>query len=149
MEISKNGIDFIKSFEKFVNKPYLDVANFWTIGFGHKILHTDEFYPYGIKTDITLSEANDLFLKDLFPVEVMLNNKFENITLTQNQYDALCSLIYNIGIGNFLSSTMYNYLDNQDFKSAATEFMRWKYSNGYEIQGLKNRRLREMNIFMS
>ena len=69
------------------------------------------------------------------------------VPLNQNQYDALVSLAYNIGVGAFLSSTLFKKLNTKDYKGAAEQFDRWNRAGGKVMRGLTNRRAKERKLF--
>lgn len=140
MQISENGIKFIKDVEGLKLEAYLCPANKWTIGFGH----TGDVKK-GDK--ITLNKAKQLLKQDLEPIEKELSK----LVLKQNQYDALCSFILNIGLTNFRSSTMKKFLVEKKYDLAQTQFKRWKYITQYGVKvvstGLVNRRKKEEDLF--
>lgn len=142
MIISDRGIEFLKKEEGCRLKSYKCIAGVWTIGVGHtgKTVTKDSV--------ITEEEAVKLLLDDLKSCQLPL----KKLELTQNQYDALCSLIFNIGIGAFNKSTIYKYLQAKDYISASKQFLVWnKYTNndGKKVvsEALSNRRARERAIF--
>lgn len=130
------------------NKPYKDVAGYWTIGKGHKLL-PDESYKNLKKSDI-----NKLLDKDIQDREEELNQKM-GLTLTQNQFDALFILCFNIGVGGFLSSNIYKFLQKGDNASAFQYWRKWinvtnpKTGKLEVCNGLVNRREREINLFIN
>ena len=69
------------------------------------------------------------------------------VSLTQHQFDALVSLVYNIGIKAFVNSTLLQYLNAGNTQAAADEFGHWVYSNGEELAGLVTRRAAESKFF--
>jgi hypothetical protein len=71
------------------------------------------------------------------------------VGLTQNQFDALVSLIYNIGTGGFSSSTLLQMINASNFAGAADQFSRFVYSGGVVLQGLVTRRAAERALFMT
>jgi lysozyme len=73
--------------------------------------------------------------------------KLIRVTLNQNQIDALVSLIYNIGIGNFSESSMLKFINSGEFEKAAGEFSKWRMANGKVINGLERRRGQEAALF--
>jgi lysozyme len=75
-------------------------------------------------------------------------NFYVKVPLTQNQFDALVNLTYNIGENAFRKSTLLRKLNAGDYAGAAEQFMRWVYDNGKEVDGLKNRRRREKALFL-
>ena len=67
----------------------------------------------------------------------------------QNQFDALCSLVYNIGIVNFRTSTLLRKLNKKKYKRAAKEFPKWRRANGKVLRGLVKRRKAEKELFLA
>ena len=122
---SQAGIDLIKSFENCELTAYQDVAGVWTIGYGH----TAGVYA---GMTITQAQAEEFLRSDLKTAENAVNGKV-TYPLTQNMFDALVSLTFNIGSGNFGSSTLLKKLNQGDINGAANEFDRWIYSGG-EVQ---------------
>lgn len=138
MKISEAGIKLICKWEEFRPYAYVCPAGLWTIGYGH---------TGGVKpTDkIGLVQGEAYLRKDLEIVERCLNSLA--IKLNQNQYDALCSLIFNIGTGNFLRSTMLKYLQAKQYDKASSEFLKWRKANGKVLKGLEARRKDEQELF--
>ena len=104
MRISEKGLNLIKKYEGFSSKPYLDVVNIPTIGFGNT------FYEDGTKVKMgdQISKTDALKL-----LEVIANRDFADkifpsikVKVTQSQFDAMVSLAYNIGVGNVSKSTL-------------------------------------------
>ena len=141
MRTSDAGIAFIKSFEAFRAMPYKDQAGLWTIGWGH-LIHPDEDFTGGIP----LTDADELFLSDLSGFEDEVNEAVE-IDLAQQEFDALVSLAFNIGNGNFANSTLLKLLNTGDRTNAATQFIRWDYAGGKVSAGLMARRVAEKTMF--
>lgn len=143
MEISKTGIDLIRDCEGCVLHAYQDGANVWTIGIGH----TENVRPADV---ITQQEADDLLRGDLKTVETDLNNPHTiTVPLNQNQYDALCSFEFNVGIGNFRASTLRRFLNQSLYREAGDQFPRWVHDvNGNTEPGLVTRRDRERTLFL-
>ena len=145
MKISYIGLDLIKSYETLQLTAYraLKTEKYLTIGYGH--------YGPDVKEGqtITKEEATALLQKDVQTAENELNQLLrQNVLLTQNQFDALCSLVFNIGVGNFRKSTLRKKLLNH-IQSVDCEFMKWVYSDGHYVQGLYNRRKKEVELFCS
>ena len=141
MKTSPKGIALIKEFEGLRLKAYKCHGGIWTIGYGHTA---------GVKPGMVITEAQaEVYLKaDLIAFERYLNGL--GLTLNQNQFDALISLIYNIGIGNFQKSTLLRKARiNANDNSIMDEFLRWVYSKGRVLPGLQRRRLREMKLYFS
>ena len=141
MKTSPKGIALIKEFEGLRLKAYKCPGGVWTIGYGHTA---------GVKPGMVITEAQaEEYLKaDLIAFERYLNGL--GLDLDQNQFDALISLIYNIGIGNFQKSTLLRKARiNANDNSIMDEFLRWVYSKGRVLRGLQRRRLREMKLYFS
>lgn len=139
MKTSDNGIEFIKKHEGLRLKAYLCPAGKPTIGYGH---------TEGVKPGqtITEEEAEQLLREDLIVVENEINK--HNLDINQNQFDALVSFVYNVGVGNFRTSTLLKKIktDPND-KTIANEFKRWVYSNGKKLPGLAKRREEEAKLY--
>ena len=147
MKISNNGINLIKHFEGLSLKPYLDVVNIPTIGWGNT------FYEDGTKVKLGDQISKTYALKLL---EVVANRDFADkifpsikVKVTQSQFDAMVSLAYNIGVGAFLKSTLLKKVNAGDFTGAGEEFLRWNKAGGKEVLGLTRRREREKQLFLS
>lgn len=138
MKISEVGIKLICKWEEFRGYAYVCPAGLWTIGYGH---------TGGVKpTDkIDLAQGEAYLRKDLEIVERCLNAL--ELELNQNQYDALCSLIFNIGTGNFLRSTLLKHLRAKQYDKASAEFLKWRKANGKVLKGLEARRKDEQELF--
>lgn len=139
MKTSDNGIEFIKKHEGLRLKAYLCPSGKPTIGYGR---------TKGVKLGdvITEEEAEQLLREDLIVVENEINR--HNLNLNQNQFDALVSFVYNVGIGNFRSSTLLKKIKaNPNDESIANEFKRWVYSNGKRLPGLVKRREEEAELY--
>lgn len=143
MNISDNGVTLIKSFEGFSSMPSPDPINISTIGYGHKMLFGESF-PKGINE----AEASTLLKTDLMPVESTIDS-LVTASLTQNQFDALCSFTYNVGCWAFRKSHLLTYLNADDYEAAADQFLRWNHADGKVVDGLTKRRESERNLFLS
>ena len=141
MKTSPKGIALIKEFEGLRLKAYKCPGGVWTIGYGPTA---------GVKPGIVISEAQaEEYLKaDLIAFERYLNGL--GLALNQNQFDALISFIYNVGTGNFSSSTLLRKVRaNPQDNSIMDELLRWVYSKGRVLPGLQRRRLAEMKLYFS
>ena len=141
MKTSPKGIALIKEFEGLRLKAYQCLGGVWTIGYGHTA---------GVKPGmlITKAQAEEYLKADLIAFERYLNGL--GLALNQNQFDALVSFIYNVGTGNFSSSTLLRKVRaNPQDNSIMDEFLRWVYSKGRVLPGLQRRRLAEMKLYFS
>lgn len=144
MRISQRGLEALKRHEGLRLHAYPDPASGgepWTIGYGR---------AHGVSKgqQITEQQAEQFLREDLQWVEDAIK---ETVTapLTQGQFDALCSLIYNIGESAWRGSTMLKRLNERQYMQAATEFVRWNKAAGKVIPGLTNRRVLEQKMFES
>ena len=141
MEISEFGLDLIKKHEGCRLVGYLDSVGVATIGYGS----TYNVTP-GMR--ITQAEADDRLKNDVKAAENCVN-KCVSVPLTQNEFDALCSLVFNIGCGNFRKSTLLNLLNQNRQDEAAIEFTKWDKAGGHVLAGLTARRHDDTRLFES
>ena len=146
MHISPSGIDLICNFEGKRLTAYDDGVGVWTIGFGTTV------YPNGMKVKkgdtCTEAQAKAYMAHDLKKFETAVNNAV-TVPLSQNQFDALVSLAYNIGTNAFSKSTLVKRLNVNDNRAAADQFDVWVNAGGKRMQGLVNRRAKEKALFLS
>lgn len=140
LETSESMIAVIKKFEGLRLKSYKCPAGVYTIGYGH---------TENVNADSEISElmADQILRKDLKKFENSIK-KLVKVPLSQYQFDALVSLVFNIGATNFKNSTLLKYLNNSEYSLAAEQFERWIYSNGKKLDGLLTRRKAEKEIFL-
>ena len=143
--LSDNGMKLLEQFEGLRLEAYLDSAGIATIGFGSIKYPNGNKVKLGDKT--TKAQAKEYKLHDLKEFEYTVNTSVK-VPLTQNQYDALVSLSYNIGSGAFKKSTLLKKLNSGDYKGAAEQFLVWNKVNSKRVQGLVNRREAERNLFL-
>jgi len=138
--ISESGLEMLKGHEGLRLKSYKDSAGVWTIGYGH----TGEDVSPGMK--ITRNRATKLLKMDLKRFEEAVIKNVE-VPLNQNQFDALVSFSFNVGVNAFKNSTLLEELNKGNYKEAENEFMCWVYAGGRRLQGLVNRREEESALF--
>jgi lysozyme len=95
----------------------------------------------------TQAQADSRLNADLARAGLVVNS-LVHIYLTQSQLDALADFVYNVGAGNFRSSTLLRKLNAGDTNGAAAEFDRWVYANGKQLSGLVKRRAAEKALFL-
>jgi GH24 family phage-related lysozyme (muramidase) len=147
MKISERGLNLIKEFEGCKLKAYQCPAGIWTIGIGST--------HYGDGTPVTKNRtlptekaAIALLAATIGQYEKAVNNI--GVELTQNEFDALVCLCYNIGAGNFEKSTLVKMLKAGDDKAEiAKQFLRWDKAGGKSLAGLTRRREAESELFLS
>jgi len=146
MILDNKGYLFITKHEGLILKPYLCPAKIPTIGYGNT------YYPNGKKVtlldkDITKQEAFEMF-KEIANKFAKRVDEFVITELTQNQFNALVSFAYNVGTGNFASSTLLKKVNkNPNDLTIKAEFLRWNKANGKVINGLTNRRIEEADLY--
>ena len=153
MKISENGLKLIQEFESFVNAPYLDSARVWTIGYG------STYYPNGkpvtgrdkpITREYAETIQRNVIATDFEPViNELLEREIASGFITQNMYDAIISLAYNIGVNGFKKSSVLRLLKQGDKENAGNAFLLWNKAGGKVLKGLVNRRKKERELFLS
>jgi len=177
--ISQAGLDALKAYEGEVlcqpttetsfHCPYDDSSDFCTIGHGHLIAKAScatlvpKLEEIGYLDGISKAEADDLLISDLTSSQLSLERHMSRVDgmlaegllgkvgLTETQYDALVSFIFNVGGGGFSASTLLRVLKARDqvadSAEIARQFTRWTRSAGKHFPGLLNRRNREVDQF--
>lgn len=144
MKLSQRGIDLIKQLEGYSSKAYPDPATGgapWTIGYGT---------TRGVKPGmvITAEQAEKMLRDDVAKFESGVSSLITAPT-TQGQFDAMVSLAYNIGLGNFGKSTLLKKHNARCYTCAADQFRVWNRANGKVMNGLTKRRADERQVYMS
>lgn len=159
MKPSTACLDLIRSFEALKCDAYLDCLSIPTIGYGHTL---------GVELGQTIdaAEAERLLEHDLEETSAVLD-RWVTVPLTQGQYDALASFVFNVGPGDPgrkdgfvwlkardaqrqpVHSTMLRKLLAKDYPGAAAEFPKWARGGGQILPGLVRRRLAEQKLFLS
>ena len=149
MKPSFAAIELIKKFEGFEPRIYKCPAGKATIGYGHMVA-IEEFTFINTNSPISEHYALELLKNDLIAIETAIN-LFVKVPLTQGQYDALVSLIYNWGAHAFKTSKGFKKLNIKDYIGASKEFFDAREGvvriNGNISQGLVNRRRVELTIW--
>lgn len=143
MKLSQRGIDLIKQFEGYSSKAYPDPATGgapWTIGYGT---------TKGVKPGmvITAEQAEKMLRDDVAKFESGVSALLK-VPTTQGQFDAMVSLAYNIGLGNFGKSTLLRKHNEKCYSCAAGQFPAWNRAAGKVMNGLTRRRNAERAMYM-
>lgn len=139
MKASQKAIELIKEFEGRELEAYLCPAQVATIGYGH-------IKSVNLGDTITQSEAEEFLLKDIEVVEKSLSGVAHK--LSQNQFDALVSFGFNIGVQSLKTSTLMKLVkENPNNYRIGREFLRWVHIKGVVSQGLKRRRKAELKMY--
>lgn len=142
MKTSDSGLQFIRVFEGLKLIAYPDPgtgAEPWTIGVGH----TSGVRRGDVCTEV---EAMAWLREDCAEAEACVEAWVEP-ELTQNQFDALVSLVFNIGCGNFKASTLLKLVNAGNYTAAEAQFKRWNKAAGNVMAGLTRRRQAEAEMF--
>jgi lysozyme len=146
MKMSAPGRKKLTAREGVRLKAYKDSVGVWTIGVGHTSMAGPPKVTSGLT--ITNAESDAIFARDLVKYENAVN-KSVKVPLTQNQFDALTSLCFNIGPTAFAKSTLVRKLNAGDVQGAANAFLSWNKAGGKVIPGLVTRRKAERAQFLS
>lgn len=141
-QTSQNGVELIKRFEGLRLEKYQDCTGRWTIGYGHLIKNNETF-----NNALTPREALVLLLNDIHETE---REVFQILTsdVNQNQFDALISFTFNIGIKNLTNSTLLALVNQKKYQPAAAQFLRWNLAGGHICNELTQRREAESELFL-
>ena len=146
MTPSKNCIDLIKKFEGFRSEAYQDSVGIWTVGYGSTMWPDGKNVQPGQR--MTIQEAEAVMTWELTRKGKEILSGLPTTIINQNQYDALVSFAYNLGVGALLKSTLFKKLKvNPNDPSIRAEFMRWVNAGGKRLTGLVRRREAEANLY--
>ena len=139
MNTSAEGISLIKKFEGCELTAYQCSAGVWTIGYGH---------TKGIEEGMEISqeEAEQMLVDELHEYENYIN-KYVTAPLSQNQFDAMVSWVYNLGPADLKASTLLKVLNAEDYDGVPAQIKRWNKAGGEILDGLIRRREAEARLF--
>lgn len=150
MTISNAGLNIIKQFEGLRLNAYKDAVGIWTIGYGH----TKNVYAGQV---ITADQAVQYLREDVQTAENAVNYYLSHVGLTQGQFDALVSLVFNVGAASIFTkkydngysqgSSLYNLILLGRFDKAAARFTDFVKAGGQVLSGLVRRREAEKSLF--
>ena len=148
MKLDNRGYMMICEFEGFSAKPYLCPAKLATIGYGNT------FYRDGKKVtmvdkEITKAEAFDMF-KDIADKFAKKVSSCVKTPINQNQFNSLVSFAYNVGVANFMNSTLLKRVNaNHNDLDIRTQFLRWDKVGTKKLSGLTKRRIYEADNYFA
>ena len=155
-QMSKEGKERLSEWEGVELNVYRDVADLPTIGVGHlltrdeltsgKIFIRGELIKYA--DGLTRKQVIDLLGQDLRRFEEVINERVR-VDLKQTQFDALVSFSFNVGGYAFRNSTLLKLLNQGKYNEVPNQLRRWVYSGGQKVQGLANRREKEIELWSS
>jgi len=141
------GYDLIKKYEGCQLKAYLCPAKIPTIGYGNTMYENGTKVKIG--DEITQQRAEELlqYIGKYFESEI---KKLVKVTLTDNQFGALLSFTYNLGVGNLRISTLLKKINaNPNDPTIKDEFLKWNKAGGKVLAGLTKRRQSESDLYFS
>ena len=147
-KVSNNCIKMIKHHEGVRQQPYQDPIGLWTVGVGH-LIGDGKTLPKQWSKTLSMEEVDHILKEDLNRFERGVNTLIPITRLTQNQFDALVSFSFNVGLGNLQASTLRAKLNRGEYEGAANEFPKWRKAGGRVLAGLVRRRADEKNLFMA
>jgi lysozyme len=148
MILDNKGYLFITKHEGLSLKPYLCPAKVPTIGYGNTY-YSDGKRVTLLDKEITKQQAFEMF-KEIANRFAKRVEELVITELTQNQFNALVSFAYNVGTGNFASSTLLKKINkNPNDLTLKAEFLRWNKAGGKVLNGLTNRRNEEADLYFS
>lgn len=139
MTASRDCLKLIKQFGGYRNKAYLCLAGKWTIGYGQ----TGPLI--GPNTTCT-PESAEVMLADSVHLVALKVSASLKVPVPQPVFDALCSFVYNVGIGNFMLSTLLKRINLGD-APASNEFASWNKPKGVVLPWLTRRRAAEKELY--
>jgi len=156
MKVGEKGKQLFRQWEGLSTKVYNDSGGRPTIGIGHLLtkqeLTTGTLIIDGVSInidyhDLTEEQCWALLAQDLRVAERSVN-ELVKVPLNQNQFDALVSFVFNVGRSAFRDSTLLKFLNNGNFASVPMQLKRWNKVNGNVVDGLVNRRQKEVDLWL-
>jgi lysozyme len=140
--INEAGLTLIKSFEGCELTAYQDSVGVWTLGWGH---------TKGVQKGDTCTQqqADDWLAGEIATEYAPGVWQAVTVPLTDNQFAALVSFAYNLGVGALKGSTLLKKLNARDYTGAADEFLKWNRANKKPLAGLTRRRKAERELFLT
>lgn len=159
MQLSKEGLKFLEQVEGKSYIVYPDSEGYPTVGIGHKLTKKElrnnvikafredmTGYSVYFNKPLTDTEIYDILRADTFIASKAVNDGVA-VDLSQNQYDALVSFVFNTGITAFRNSTLLKVLNSGDYLKVPTQLIRWVFANHKVVNGLVNRRTKEIALW--
>jgi lysozyme len=150
MVLSDEGVRLIAGFEGFRSDLYDDPAGHCTIGYGH-LVHLgscDGSEPAAFRKGISRKRARELLRGDAASAEAAVGDAVK-VPLSQEQFDALVSFVFNVGTGAFRRSTLLRLLNDGGYDDVPRQLDRWVKAGGKTLAGLVRRRKEEGELFAS
>ncbi len=142
---SQSCLDLIKRSEGLRLTPYLDLAGFWTVGYGHKL--TSKELAAGWRDRVIDEPAALQLLIDDADYAAAQVQRWVTVPLSQGQLDALTDFVYNLGQVRLADSTLLKILNQGNYRDAGQQLLRWDMAGGEHIAGLTLRRQAELALW--
>ena len=154
MQMSQHGLSLLEQWEGFKLQVYRDSAGLPTIGVGHLLTRSELTsgkiviggVPVKYSGGLTQQQVNDLLAQDVQPAAQAVNGGVK-VALNQNQFDALTSFTFNVGINAFKGSTLLRLLNQSQYDQVPAQLLRWTRAGGQVVPGLLNRRQNEIKLW--
>lgn len=156
--VSKKGLDLIKSFEGFVPTVQDDGFGNPTVGYGHVVSYRSDSAGTAAGKKAAFEKKYGKVISEEDAVKLLksdLESKYEpylnavEVPISQNQFNATLSAVYNLGPAFVHKSTFIKKLNALDYNGAANEFLKWDMANGKHEPGLERRRRAERKLFLA
>ena len=147
MKTSQQGLKLIERFEGISFTPYKDCVGLYTIGVGH-LIGDGRSLPSSWNRTLTVNECYELLASDVTKFELGVA-RYITAKLTQNQFDALVSFAFNLGLGTLQRSSLRQKLNRGDQEGAIKTWLKYNMAGGKVIRGLDLRRKAEVKLFLS
>lgn len=155
MKMSPAGLQLLTLWEGSKRKVYTDSAGLLTIGVGHLLLKHEIVAdaikiggkPVRLRYGLSDMQIGELLAQDLVRFEDAIN-KNVSVTLSQNQFDALVSFSFNVGVTAFLRSSLLKEINSGNMEAVPNQMRRWNTVGGKPVQGLTNRREKEIRLWL-
>ena len=145
MKASKECLKMLAHHEGIRQKPYRCPAGLWTVGVGH-LIGDGKSLPDSWNKTFSLEEVYDILAKDVVRFERGVN-KYITVPLRQNEFDALVSFSFNLGLGVLQRSTLRQAINRGDKEAAMVSLLKYNKAGGKVLKGLDNRRKDEAALF--
>jgi GH24 family phage-related lysozyme (muramidase) len=143
--VTDAGLTLIKRFESFSATVYVCPAGYPTIGYGHVVLDGErERFANGVDEN----EAEDLLRRDAGIAERAVLRLIA-VPLTDGQFDALASFVFNVGAGGLQRSTLRRKVNREEHALVPAEFMKWIWAGDRKLKGLVRRREAEASAYLA
>jgi lysozyme len=139
--VNRATVELIKRNEGCRLAAYQDSVGVWTIGYGH----TGDDVTEGLQ--ISQDQAEQLLRQDLEKFQDGVDDAIAGDT-SDNQFGAMVSLAFNIGLAHFKTSTVLREHNAGHYQTAADAFLLWNKAGGRVLPGLDRRRREERDQYL-